>query len=325
MDLMEPFLDGGHEVTTDNFFTTVDLATRLLRRDTTLLGTVRKSRTELPNIFTDYWRNFTREHRSVEYLYGSCDEKNKKEMMLVSYVDKPRKPVILLCTGEIKPEMGVSKSKKEKPRMVLQYNSTKGGVDTADWMIGKYSCQRSTLRWTLKLFFFLLDVIALNACILWHSELGLQARKDKLARRKFIYRLPNDMASAQRFARISARRLKKTTVEAMKQMGCKVPLDKSTVTIDPEKPDKVRFDPVQKCGPCLKNFKHRKNTGVGCSWCHTPICAPCQVVWILCDDCFRTLILLPSGPEPDSGSEWDITLTNWILCCYGSPPISLSC
>lgn len=49
MSLLEPFLDKGRNVTTDNFFTSVSLAKRLLCRNTTLLGTVNKVRREVPN------------------------------------------------------------------------------------------------------------------------------------------------------------------------------------------------------------------------------------------------------------------------------------
>lgn len=48
MRLMEPFLDKGRNVTTDNFFTSLSLAQKLLRRKTTILGTVNKIRREIP-------------------------------------------------------------------------------------------------------------------------------------------------------------------------------------------------------------------------------------------------------------------------------------
>ncbi|XP_026993012.1 uncharacterized protein LOC113636841 isoform X2 [Tachysurus fulvidraco] len=48
MRLMEPFLDKGRNVTTDNFFTSLSLAHKLLSRKTTILGTVNKIRREIP-------------------------------------------------------------------------------------------------------------------------------------------------------------------------------------------------------------------------------------------------------------------------------------
>lgn len=52
MKLMEPFLDYGRNVTTNNFFTS--LSHRLLQRKTTLLGTVNKVRRELPQLARMY-------------------------------------------------------------------------------------------------------------------------------------------------------------------------------------------------------------------------------------------------------------------------------
>jgi len=43
-------------------------------------------------------------------------------------------------SAEVNPEV------KNKPQMILDYNATKGGVDTADKMIGNYTCQRATRR-----------------------------------------------------------------------------------------------------------------------------------------------------------------------------------
>ena len=48
-DLSNKFLDKGRNITCDNFFTTMSLAKYLQSRKTTLVGTVRKTRTFLPS------------------------------------------------------------------------------------------------------------------------------------------------------------------------------------------------------------------------------------------------------------------------------------
>lgn len=48
MKLMEPFMDKGRTVTTDNYFTSLSLAQRLLSRKTSLVGTINKIRREVP-------------------------------------------------------------------------------------------------------------------------------------------------------------------------------------------------------------------------------------------------------------------------------------
>ncbi|CAH1980584.1 unnamed protein product [Acanthoscelides obtectus] len=48
MSLFEPILDSGRTLVTDNWYTSVDLAKRLMDRQTYLIGTLRKNRRGLP-------------------------------------------------------------------------------------------------------------------------------------------------------------------------------------------------------------------------------------------------------------------------------------
>ena len=48
LKLVEPYTGCGRNITTDNFFTSVFLATKLLVRKTTVVGTIRANRRELP-------------------------------------------------------------------------------------------------------------------------------------------------------------------------------------------------------------------------------------------------------------------------------------
>ena len=49
--MMEPYLDTGHTLTTDNWYTTPSLAKYLLHRSTKEVGTVRGNRNNFPNDF----------------------------------------------------------------------------------------------------------------------------------------------------------------------------------------------------------------------------------------------------------------------------------
>ena len=46
--LVEPYLGKGRNVTTDNFFTSTDLATELGKKKTSLVGTLNKIQKEVP-------------------------------------------------------------------------------------------------------------------------------------------------------------------------------------------------------------------------------------------------------------------------------------
>jgi len=58
-------------------------------------------------------------------------------------------------------------SEKKKPQMILDYNATKGAVDTFDKMVKSYKSARSTRRWPMRLFLFLMDAACLNAFVVW--------------------------------------------------------------------------------------------------------------------------------------------------------------
>ncbi|XP_065645661.1 piggyBac transposable element-derived protein 4-like [Hydra vulgaris] len=48
MSLVEPYFGRGYNVTKNNVFTSVDLATKLLQKKTSIVGTVKHSRKEIP-------------------------------------------------------------------------------------------------------------------------------------------------------------------------------------------------------------------------------------------------------------------------------------
>jgi len=56
-----------------------------------------------------------------------------------------------------------------KPHIVERYNRHMGHVDNSDRMANNYSMSRRTLKWTIKLFFHLLDLTVLNNWILLPS------------------------------------------------------------------------------------------------------------------------------------------------------------
>ena len=50
--------------------------------------------------------------------------------------------------------------------MILDYYSTKAGVDTKDQMVHAYTAKRKTRRWPMAIFYNMPDIIALNACVI---------------------------------------------------------------------------------------------------------------------------------------------------------------
>jgi predicted transposase YbfD/YdcC len=77
--------------------------------------------------------------------------------MILSYCPKKGKSVILISTMHNQPKIDDTAENK-KPEVILYYNSTKGGVDAIDKMVRSYSCKRMTRRWSLAIFYNMIDI-----------------------------------------------------------------------------------------------------------------------------------------------------------------------
>ena len=84
---MEPNTYSGKNVTTDNFFTILPLALKLLKKGTTLVGTVCTNKKELPQLAKQ------RKYSLPRFSSVVCRTKNA-----ILTICKPSKKVILLST-----------------------------------------------------------------------------------------------------------------------------------------------------------------------------------------------------------------------------------
>jgi len=124
LDLSESISGSGRNITTDNFFTSYALATELMGRRLSLVGTVRSNRKEVPR---EMLPSSTRQPHSSIFGFSpdSCT--------LVSYVPKRKKEVILLSTQH--GDNSVVADNKNKPEIITYYNGTKCGVDVLDKLV----------------------------------------------------------------------------------------------------------------------------------------------------------------------------------------------
>ena len=89
-----------------------------------------------------------------------------QDAMIASYCPKKGKVVTLMSSLHYQGEVHAINPKR-KPTMILEYNATKGGVDTADKMLRTYSTKRMTRRWTVTVFSNMVEISALDAYIVW--------------------------------------------------------------------------------------------------------------------------------------------------------------
>lgn len=175
-----PILNGGRNLTMDNFYTSVPLANDLYNNyRTTVVGTIRKNKPDLPSEIT----NITgRPKCSSLFAFG----KDPNKSTIVSYVPNKRikKNVIMLSTMHRDDAIDESTYEQYKPEIITFYNSTKGGIDVVDRMKGEYSVTRVSNRWPFTVFCGLLNVATINSQIMFNFNTS-----KKVPRKDFIKEL----------------------------------------------------------------------------------------------------------------------------------------
>ena len=144
----------GINITSDNWFTSSQLAADLLQKQIALLGTMRKNRRDFPCEST------TGKRRSLE---SSLVEFSDRQT-LVSHVPKKNKAVFLLST------MNNDNKVDEKtglPKMILDYNATKAAVDRGDQLCHNYSVQKRTKRLPLAYFYNCFSIAEINSMMIF--------------------------------------------------------------------------------------------------------------------------------------------------------------
>ena len=109
------------------------LASELLLKKTTYVGTLQKNKSDIP---PEFQANKTRQTGST--LFGF-----DKDKTLVSFVPKKSKSVLLVCTMHHNDKID---DQTGKPEIILYYNQIKAAVDAVDQMCRTYSVQRKTKR-----------------------------------------------------------------------------------------------------------------------------------------------------------------------------------
>ena len=236
----------GQNVTCDNFFTSYKLGTLLLKRGITMLGTVRKNKAELPE-----FKN--KELHGTSFYFT-------KDTTILNYVAKKHKNVLLMSTSHS--DRAISGRDDKKPQMILDYNETKGAVDTLDQLVATYTCKRKTNRWPMIVFYHMLDVSAYNAFVLWTSIYSEWNKNCMYKRRIFLEKLGFSLIEKH----IASRTYIPRTAEAFS-------IVKSVKEKYQEKPD-VSINPKHKkrarCFFC--ETKNDNKTSFTCSSCNKYIC-----------------------------------------------------
>ncbi|XP_049268932.1 piggyBac transposable element-derived protein 2-like [Rhipicephalus sanguineus] len=185
-------------VFTDRFFTGLNLAEYLLRRNAHVTGTIMANRTggaasKLPN------------EKSMKRGKSCCVVRSEGEMCLTKWKD--RKSVMILSTAcGITPEGTCRRWSKEErkkvdvpqPHCIKTYNKNMGGVDLADRYVSYYRTKIRTKKWTIRVFAHFLDPAVANAWIEYRNDCKLMdvAAKDILDQFEFKNRVAETLIRA---------------------------------------------------------------------------------------------------------------------------------
>lgn len=173
--------------------------------------------------------------------------------------------------GEIDEDSG-------KPAIILDYSSTKVGVDTVGQKCANYFTKRKTRRWLLALLFRFSDMAGVNAHVIFvANNLSKNRISKKLcSRMNFIERLSFSILEEHLKQRAKVKNLPREL---------KVFLSKYEDNVDV--PSISEYQP--RSGPCHECGKHRNNkTTVRCHECHVFVCKKHSVCKTTCNNCNST-------------------------------------
>jgi hypothetical protein len=155
-----------YKVYADNYFTSVDLAQKLIERGIRFAGTIRPARTyckdlaksgrgsctervlgEENSVVLVKWSDNSSVHLLSSYVgVGQCDEARRYERAIHMYINVPR------------------------PEIVSEYNRFMGGIDLMNSFLAKYRYRMKSRRWYLYLFWQFVMVSVVNAWLLYRRD-----------------------------------------------------------------------------------------------------------------------------------------------------------
>lgn len=160
--LCENYLDKGHTIYMDRFYSSPTLFDLLWSKKTLAVGTVMKNKKELPVAI-----------KSTTLKKDGMIFRRRKHLLAIKWKDV--RDVYILSTKhkatrtDVTVKSKVGPIQKSKPDAVLDYNVNKTGVDRGDQMLSYYPFNRRSLKWWKKVFFHLIMMSITNSFVLYRK------------------------------------------------------------------------------------------------------------------------------------------------------------
>lgn len=160
LKLMEPYLNFGRTLYTDNWYSSVKLAEKLNQENTHLVGTLRANRKNNPE-------NVVKKKLKKGEIIASQSNNN---VVILKWRDK--RDILLIATKHSDQIIEIQKRNKiiKKPLVVEDYNTGKSYIDRSDQMSSYSTPLKKTIKWYKKVAFdILLSTSSVNALSLFKS------------------------------------------------------------------------------------------------------------------------------------------------------------
>ncbi|XP_050509345.1 piggyBac transposable element-derived protein 4-like [Diabrotica virgifera virgifera] len=250
LTLLARYLDKGHTLYCDNWYTSPSLFVWLYNRATNACGTVRKNRKYMPQMAEKLQRG--------EWSFRSDDK-----LLSLKYCDK--REVYMLTS--LHNNTGMETGKKDrltgrtivKPQCIVAYNKFMGAVDKTDMLLSSVECVRKTAKWYKKVFLHLMDMVLLNANVLNNI-----VAKTKTSLAEFQLTLIQQIVEENHKGKMRTSAGRRSVDDNPLRLTCR----HFPSHVPPTTSRKVG---LRKCVVCAKN-KKRKETSFMCRECNVPLC-----------------------------------------------------
>ncbi|CAK9823997.1 PiggyBac transposable element-derived protein 4 [Anthophora retusa] len=142
MQLLHPYLEKGHTLIADNWYTSPHLYNVLHKHKTNAFGTVRKNKRGMPHIEGKLTKGQF-DYRCTDNLLA-LKWRDRKDVWMLSSAHEPK----MIESGQRNYLTGVLT--KLKPECVADYNIKMGSVDHVDMVLSTINSYRKCLKWYKK-------------------------------------------------------------------------------------------------------------------------------------------------------------------------------
>jgi len=245
--LSEPIHKTNRNITCDSWFTSVPLVDDMRNKfSLTMVGGLRKNDPEIPPSF------------KATPPKGTCQFAYYDNKTLVSYKSTKNKIVLLLSSLYLYGEM-----KEDTPEVVNHYNEKcKDSIDIFDKAWRLYSVARKTKRWSVRIFYGILDQALVNSYVLYTLNIRQPMKERDLYSQDLSMALIKPYL-IQRLSNASVNFSIKSLIEPFLEKQ-DLPKDSYTEPLD------NKLNKQEKCKHCSP--KSMKTTTIMCVRCKKPMC-----------------------------------------------------